>query len=292
MASLTDAQGQYVQYVLEGVPFLKFNYATGTFDVSDAMYDPTWEYIQLLYKAVQKLRFNPPPLPAFHTVRLDEIDTGYYDRCLEYYAYERLQLNKLHTETCWIRYAERTHCLGKIAPGAELDDEAKVRFFERLGRERKNDFIAMSIFRAYRKNPEIRHALKVDEEGWLMFFRGNLPIMPLSRTERTKIMAKDLVKKMIGYSSSDRILRLIESIENHGWDQDLARKPSGVLGFSRKTRRYLVFTGKHRIAALKYLYSQGRISGSTRIEYPVITYPWGAWRHGRPHPDSPVCEWC
>jgi hypothetical protein len=116
--------------------------------------------------------------------------------------------------------------------------------------------------------------------------------MPLDRRERLKVWSKDLIKKAIGYKSSDRVLGLIHTIETNGWDPDLARKPSGVLGLSRSTGRYQVITGKHRIAALKYLHSQGRISGSMLVDYPVITYPWGAWRHGRPHPDVPVCHWC
>ena len=165
MVNLTEAQEEYVQYVVEGIPFLSFNRATGTFDVSNDIADPTWEQVLLLYQAVQKLRFNPPPPPAVHSLRLDELVTGYYDRCLEYYAYERLNLNRAHEETCWARYAERTHCLGKVRPGERLDDAARIEFMESLGRERQDDFIAMSIYRAYRKDPEIRRALKADEEG-------------------------------------------------------------------------------------------------------------------------------
>jgi len=291
MVSLTGAQEQYARRVAKGIPFLSFNHDTGTFDVSDDVRDPSWEQILLLYQAVRVLRFDPP-LPALHSIRLDELRTGYYDRCLEYYAYERLNLNRAHDETCWSRYAERTHCLGKIEPGARLDDDAKARFMERMGRERRNDFIAMSIYRAYRRNPEIRRDLAVDDEGWIMFFRGDIPIRPLARKERARVWVRDLVKRMVRYKGNDRVLRLIRDIETHGWDSELARKPSGVLGLSRRSGRYLVITGRHRIAALKYLHSQGRIAGSTLIEYPVITYPWGAWRHGRPHPSSPVCEWC
>jgi hypothetical protein len=292
MVNLTEAQKAYVQDVVEGIPFLSFDYITGTFDVSDAVSDPTWEQVRLLYKAVQKLRFNPPPPPPFHAVRLDQLVTGYFDRCLEHYCYERLNLKIPHKQKCWIRIAEKTHCLGRVDPGTEFDDEARIRFMESLGLERRDDFIAMSIYRAYCKNPEIRHALKKDDEGWLMFFRGDIPIMPLDRRGRLKVSIKNFLKKVLRYQGNDRSLKLVQSIERRGWDQALARRPSGVLGFSRTTRRYFVITGKHRIAALKYLHSQGRIDGSTLIEYPVITYPWGPWMRGRPYPDTSLCEWC
>jgi hypothetical protein len=291
MVNLTDAQRAYVQDVVKDIPFLSFNYTTGTFDVSDNVPDPTWAQIRLLYKAVGKFRSSPPPPPPFHTVRLDELETGYYDRCLEHYCYERINLKIPHEQTCWMRFAIKTYCLGRVDPGTEFGDEAKVQFMESLGRERREDFIAMSIYRAYRKNPKIRHALKKDDEGWLMF-RADIPIRPLDRIGRFREATKDFLKKVLRYRSKERILGLLQSIETRGWDRDLARKPGGVLGYSRTTKRYLVITGKHRIAALKYLYSQGKINGATLIEYPVITYPWGPWRHGRPHPDSPVCEWC
>lgn len=291
--NLTEEQKAHVEDVAHDIPFLSFNHTTGTFDVCDAVSDPTWGQVRLLYRAVQRLRFNPPPPPPFHTIRLDQLTTEYFDRCLERYCYERLNLNLPHKQTCWVRFAEKTYCLGKVAPDTDFTDEAKIRFMESLGRgERRDSFIFMSIYRAYRRDPEIRHALKKDAEGWLMFHRGDIPILPLDRWGRIKVFLKNLLKRISGYQGNDRSLKLIRSIETHGWDSNLARKPSGVLGFSRKTRRYFVITGKHRIAALKYLHSQGRISGGTLIEYPVITYPWGSWMRGRPYPGHPVCEWC
>jgi hypothetical protein len=291
MATLTDAQQDYAEWVVEGIPFLSFNHAAGTFDVSDDIDDPEWEQIRLLYKAVRKLRFNPPS-PPLRAVRLGDLVTGYFDRCLEHYAYERLNLKTPHAETCWVRLADKTYCLGKIDPDAEFDDEAKTRFMKSLGRERRDDFIAMSIYRGYRRNPEVRADLKKDDDGWIMFFLGDIPILPLERGIRLKVRAKNLLKKVLGYQGNDRVLKLARSIEAHGWDQELARNPSGVLGFSRSLQRYFVITGRHRIAALKYLHSQGKIDGATEIEYPVITYPWGTWMRGRPYPGASLCEWC
>jgi hypothetical protein len=294
MLNLTDAQKKYIQDIVEGIPFLSFNYTTGTFDVSDSVPDPTWEQIQLLYKAVGKLSKNRPPPPSFCSVRLDQLITGYYDRCLEYYCYERLNLQIPHEQTCWVRFAEKTFCLGRVDPGTHFDDETKVQFMESLGRERRDNYIAMSIYRAYHKNPELRHALKKDEEGWLMFL-ADVSIGPLHHKERIKTYIKNLLKKILRSPNDDRVLKIVQSIEAYGWDNDLAWVlPEGgaVLGYSRTTKRYFALTGRHRIAAVKYLHSQGKISGSTRIEFPVITYPWGSWMQGRPHPDSPVCEWC
>ena len=103
---------------------------------------------------------------------------------------------------------------------------------------------------------------------------------------------KEALRTLFGLRR-ERVLNLVRSIEENGWDEDLARKPlGGVLGYSRSTGRYHAFTGKHRIAALRYLYSKGRIDGATPVRFPVITYPWGAWRQHRPYPGTPLCDVC
>jgi hypothetical protein len=256
MLNLTEAQKAYIQDVVEDVPFLSFNYTTGTFDVSDGISDPTWEQLRVLGKAIRKLSHNRPPPPTFCSVRLDQLVTGYYDRCLEHYCYERLNLKIPHEQTCWVRFAEKTYCLGRVDPSTEFDDEAKARFLESLGREERDNYVAMSIYRAYRKNPEIRHALKKDDEGWLIL-HADVPIGPLDRRERIKVSVKDFLKRMLRYPRDDRILKVVQSIETRGWDNDLAWElPEGgaVLGYSRTTGRYFALTGRHRIAAARYLY--------------------------------------
>jgi len=305
MLNLTDEQKAYVQDVLQGVPFLSFNYTTGRFDVSDAVPEPTWEQIRTLGKATRKLSHRRPPSvppasrgevrpPSFCSVRLDQLVTGYYDRCLEHYCYERLNLKVPHEQTCWVRFASKTYCLGRAKPDTEFDHGAKIQFLERLRRDERDNYVAMSVYRAYQRNPELIDGLKKDEAGWIIL-HADVPIRPLDPKERVKVSVKDFLKKVLGYPNDDRVLRVVQSIETHGWDNDLAWKlPEGgaVLGYSRSTGRYFAITGRHRVAAARYLYSQGKLSGATLLEFPVITYLWGAWKQGRPHPDSPVCEWC
>ena len=51
---------------------------------------------------------------------------------------------------------------------------------------------------------------------------------------------------------------------------------SGVLGFSKQLGKYQVIHGKHRLAALKYLNSIGKVPNSLIVNYPVISYDWVA----------------
>ena len=294
MLELSDAQKAYVEDVTEGIPFLSFDYSTGQFSVSDAVADPTWEEIRALGKAIRKLCHRRPPPPSFYSVRLDELNMGYYDRCLEYYCHERLDLNRSHEETCWARYAEKTYCLGRGDRAGEFDAEQKARFMEWLAREERDNYVAMSVWRACRTNRRLLDALKRDDEGWVLL-HADIPIRPLDGRQRLVASMKEWVKRMLRYPRNDRVLLVVRSIEAHGWDNAAAwKEPEGgaVLGYSRTWHRYFALTGRHRIAAARYLYSQGKLAGSTILEFPVISYPWGPWRQGRPHPDSPVCEWC
>ena len=292
MTALTAAQENSVENVIEGIPFLSFNRSEATFDVDDEVSDPSWGQVQLVLEAVRRIRSEGLPFPPLQALRVDQLATGYFDRCLERYCYERLSLDTPHGQTCWVRHARKTYCVGKIDPGTELDDRAKGRFLESLGRERRQDILAMSIHRAYRRDPQVRHALRMDAEGWLMFNLGDVPLRPLGRLRRFGALTRAFVRKVLKYRDDDRVLRVVRSIEAHGWNDEPAGRDGGVLGYSRATGRHFVIAGKHRVAALKYLYSQGKIDGSTLVHYPVITYPWGQWLRGRLYPGAILCERC
>lgn len=286
--ALTPAQKVYVEEILSLSPLLSFNAEARTFDITAP--DLSWERIESLGPAIRKLRNTPPPPPAFSGVRLAEFFTGYYDNCLEDYLVQRAQ-GMCHEDTCWIRHAQRTFCVGRVAPTVEFDDGARDRVLEDLAR-RRDSHIYHSIGRASRKDPALRRALKKDADGWLLLM-GDIPVRSLLLRKRIRAAGAALARKIAGVPEVDRVVGIVRSIESRGWSNELARTPSAsVLGYSRSTRRYMAMTGRHRMAAVRYLYRQRKIDGSTFIEAPVITYPWASWMHGRPHPDTPLCDRC
>ena len=292
MIILTPTQERSIENVLDGIPFLSFNRTEGTFDVSDEVSDPSWGQIQLVLEAVRRLRLERVPFPPLQPVRVDQLATGHFDRCLERYCHERIDLNIPHEQTCWVRLARKTYCVGKMDPAAEFDDRARTRFMDSLGRDRQQDVVAMSIYRAYRKDPRVRHALRMDAEGWLMFHLGDVPLRPLDPVRRIGAVTKAWIKKVLKYRDGDRVLKVVRSIEAHGWKGKPGERDGGVLGYSRATGCHFAIVGKHRIAALKYLYSRGKIDGSMLVHYPVITYAWGQWLRGRRYPGASLCEAC
>jgi hypothetical protein len=286
--TLTPAQRVYADEVLALSPLVRFDADTHVFDITAT--DVTWEQIQALGPVLQKLRNTPPP-PPFSGVRLDALEMGYYDRCLEHYLVQRLRDGRAHDDTCWIRYAENTFCVGRVDVNTPWDDEARTAFLEELGR-RTGSHIWASIHHAWRRDRSLAKALARDAEGWVLLL-ADIPIRSLSRRQRMRSFGRTLTRRLRRLPEVDRVAGIAASIERHGWSNELARQPSAsVLGYSRATGRYMAMTGRHRIAAAKYLYRQGRLDGATYLEVPIIRYAWASWLHGRPHPDTPRCAAC
>ena len=86
-------------------------------------------------------------------------------------------------------------------------------------------------------------------------------------------------KKLI-ISDKDRIFSLINDIEKNGWSDEKGYNSTGVgvLGYSTTDRTYMVFHGKHRIVALKYLVDCGKLSSDTTVKFPVIEYDFKHFR--------------
>jgi len=287
---LTAARQKYIDEVVSGVPFLVFNRETGRFDITEP--DLNWDQIKLLSKSISKLRNEPPPSGWFSQIRLDEFSVGYYDKCIEYYAYERLNLGRLHQQTCWVRHAQQTYWLRRLQqPEIASFKLNKLAMLKQFAREEPSH-ITRSVYKACRGNRDLLRNLKIDNAGWIIF-HGNICLYPTSFRKRLYYFLRDIYRQVKGIPEEDRVLGLIRSILEHGWDPKLARQPSGsVLGYSRTTKRYMGLCGRHRLAALRYLYSQGKISGGLLIDFPVITYPWDCWFQSRPHPDLPICDHC
>ena len=287
--SLTATQSAYVGEVLACSPLLTFNEAQRTFDIT--VEEPTWAQLESLGPAIQKLRNTPPAMP-FSGLTVDRLVMGYRDRCLQRYMIQRFQEGRRHAETCWVRFAENTYCVGRADLREAFDDDARARVLDGLA-DRRDSHIYASIGRAWRRDPTLVKALQRDRDGFIMFM-AEIPIITLQWRWKIRVAIDRWMWRLGLRPAEDRVVGIVRSIEARGWSNELARMPSSsVLGFSRTTGRYSAITGRHRLAAARYLFDQRRLDGSTFIEIPIVTYPWPTWPFcGRPHPDTSLCEEC
>jgi len=266
---------EHLGSLLEGIPFVIYNYQDKVFDVT--LDDITWNEIKILNKLVSRLRLNPLPPEYNKYPCIGEIKTGYYDRCLEHYCYQRLDKGLDDSQTCWTKNALQIHCVDRFSNPHRLTFEEKKNVVQRLGNDKKN-FVFQSIVRQCKKQPSIIDSIFCDSNGWV-FIKGDFNILPNNSLDRAKVIVKKKIRKLLKYPKNKNILSIINSVKKNGWNESMSSAPlCGVLGYSILEDKYHVLTGKHRIASMKYLLSRGYISPETRINYSVIRYKWGDWR--------------
>ncbi len=241
---------------------------------------PTKEAIHQLYQLAHRLRENIIIFPK-SSLMLDEIKTGYRDRCLQSFCYDTINLGKPGDQTCWENNSLITRSLGIIQDKQLKDDAHKIEILKDLSMD-PNDYDSQSILRAVEKNSLLLDKMILDEFGCL-HFKADISY----RKKGIKSYLKTLVRKKLNYPKGKNIAKIVNSILVNGWDPILASKPqSGVLGFSKELGIHQVLHGKHRLASLKFLNSIGKVSGNLKINYPVITYDWGSWAQFRKYPGT------
>lgn len=196
-------------------------------------------------------------IPPRTTIRLDRIKTGYYDQCLERYIFERLNRNLSNKSTCWFAKAQNNKCIGWWNPD------------ELYGEDEKNEFINNLI--SLGKNIDVRDMipnLERDKNGFI-FYRSN------------EI-----------YEYDDKIMKLVENIRSRGFCHSLISQPPIIFGYSKKLKNFNVISGRHRIAALKYLVSQGEVNGLKKIPCHIVEYNCSSLVVTRPYDEKcKTCEW-
>jgi len=182
------------------------------------------------------------------TIVLKDINVGYYDKCLEKYLHERLDLFITNEQTCWYKMAQNNKCIGFLKPDMEFDDKAKKAFLQQKEKIKPGW-----------DQPEYINLLKRNDEGYIFF---------LSNYEFTK---------------DDGIIQLVRNIQQYGFSNYLSVSSPIILGYSIISQTYSLISGRHRIASLKYLASQDIISSKQEIVCHIIKYPYDSLIYTRPY---------
>lgn len=261
-------------------PNVKYNNKDLVIDiVNDAL--SCDDYLNIYNVLIEFLESKKAPSGVFYYPKADDVNLGYYANCLLVYAHDILDRSISHSDTCWAK-----NCLSCIELGYinSYDDDFQTIL---------NDFFSTAdesfypLKRLY-MNGETSKSDFVLVNGWLKYCGGDMidASHPSFRSIRRKL--RNLIK-----GKNDRIINLIRNIESNGWDPDSAYGAKvGVLGFSNTENKYMVFHGKHRLVALKYLISKGVLGKDIRIEYPIIRFNFDLWRQSASVINHDQCMAC
>lgn len=203
----------------------------------------------------------------FREVKLADIKLAYYANCLAEYPKQVLDDGLKHHQTCWGGVCEKTTELGYLSNKGELDfDQQLKKLSEKFNLE-------------FEPNENSKNLIVVNNWVKIMGREHNKN----NYTRLTRI--KSFLKKIF-LTDQDRVIKLIKLIRSNGFKEKQfygsASSMSGVLGYSSKTKNYMIFHGKHRIAVLKYLQSKGEIDNKFEISIPFLRYNFNHFKQSAP----------
>ena len=71
------------------------------------------------------------PINPTTTINVELINTGYLDKCLEHYIFQRLNQGISNENTCFLKHVINNGCIGWIDSKIEFDLEEKKRYLKK-----------------------------------------------------------------------------------------------------------------------------------------------------------------
>lgn len=207
------------------------------------------EKIRLRREVMKNLRLLSP----LRVVKLKAITTEYYDRCLEHYLFQRINLSWPNQRTCWFKLAQNNKCIGWVSPEISFDSQEKEKFVD----ERK------------RHKPE---------------WEGNIDLLERDDKGFVFLLSNDT------FNEDDKILALAESLKGKGFNNLLSSLNPIILGYSTETKRYNIISGRHRVAALRYLMFHGCLPLDLKLNCHIVKYNFESLVYTRPYAE--ICKVC
>lgn len=221
--------------------------------------DLEWEQKMLLRRSMM---INFKTFYPLYRIKLQDINIGYFDQCLVKYTHERETLLIKNEDTCWGKYACNNWCYYWSNPDNKFNSDEKMYVIKKL-----NAFRSLNGSKSIFHMSSITKLLIRDESGYV-FIRSDHK-----------------------YEEDDRVLSIVNSIRKNGFKNKLSTLLSPIIiGYSNITGIHNVISGRHRIAALKYLFQEGELDGKTIIKCHLVEYPFESITLTRPFTNE--CKQC
>lgn len=232
--------------------FLSYNKSTKIFSINNSSFTSD-DLVNVRRTIMSELRRIIPQ----SYINIDEIITGYYDQCLERYLYERLNRSYNNEDTCWFKYAQNNKCRGWQDPKGPFDEKRKMEFYNKICELNPMKNI----------NKRIINSLFRDDLGYVYSLSNNIG------------------------KQDGKIISLYHNIKNSGFSNFVSAFTSSpiTLDFSLIKKKYNVTSGRHRIAVLRYLRSQGKIK-NIKVRCHIFEHSYQSLVYTRPYTES--CKQC
>lgn len=237
--------------LLDTLTSLTFDAETKNFFIKDKNISPEERVYYKNMLIAKTISINPTT-----TITIDSINTGYLDRCLEHYIWQRLNGGVTNEKTCFLNNVINNGCMGWIDPEIEFNLEVKKQYLKKRSHH-KSKF----------KNEE--------------YYLDRM----VRRSDGSIFILSDSV-----FKEDYKILTLCDNIRKNGFNSTKFICPPVVIGFSTSTGHHNVIVGRHRVAVLKYLAKQGELNSSMGIKCHLIKYPYNSLSYIRPY--EYICQTC
>tara|TARA_Y100000741_G_scaffold364792_1_gene357033 strand:+ start:1763 stop:2653 length:891 start_codon:yes stop_codon:yes gene_type:complete len=288
------------KYVLKGnkitkdLPIIDFDPGDGSFWINKK--ELNQEDLNTISTLSNRLRWNKDFRFDCTITKVKDMNFGFYDKCMQYYCKQIIDLRYQHKDTCWAKNAEKTVVFKKCRPDFYFKEEDKIEFIGSLKTDTNHHAINKvnaTIKREFKSNPIDTVARLVKTyDNWIVFYFKK-PLRGPDIKSYAKRMIKDKIKSIINYKSYERVIDIAKNIKERGWLEDLAWNPPGtVLLQSQANDLYQNWTGRHRMSALKYLHDIGEVDDEIAINFPIIKHPFERLTHSVSHPNLEKTNEC
>lgn len=199
--------------------------------------------IDYIYKIANKLKHGKD-VNNFITSNIDfkNMKMGAYDEAILDYCNSILLYNCSHSKTEWVQKVQDLVCIGRLDKNESLNKKAIERRMKNIPPWDRNT-PSSSILRRCELTPK----------KWIFYRSAEREPAPFTIFGNVKFYTKQLLKSL-GICKKDRVLGIIQSIEHQGLLLDkFYETDTPVLARLHEMNIYIAITGRHRIAALRYL---------------------------------------
>lgn len=210
------------------------------------------ERFELRKKLMAELRNKYPK----YTIKVKDINVGYYDKCLWRYLEEVCLREWEPRNSCWHKYAQNNKCVDKLDDGEIFDSDRRRLLLRRIKREH------MSL------EDNIFDKLAFDEDNFVYILSNNV------------------------YTEPYKIEKIFHTVMKKGWNEYASIFNPIIIGYSHNRGIHQVISGRHRVAVLKCLVNRGMISKNMKIHCHYVEYPFETLTYTRPYSDHcKQCRW-